>query len=216
MDGKSKNSAGDAIRRVLVEDRADLLRFIQRRVAGGGDAEDVLQRFMVRALERSGDIRNVESVRGWLSRVLATTIADHLRRSRRTTRRHVPLDEENGDRPAVEAQAEIERVVCECLYKLLPTLSAANARVIWRVDILEEPRALVARSLGVSSNALNVRIHRARAALRARLLQMCRTCPIHGFLDCQCKTNRDRAAGPRKDSRKVASLTSSDASRGGP
>ena len=33
---------------------------------------------------------------------------------------------------------------------------------------------------------LNVRVHRGRQALKTRLQQMCLTCPVHGFLDCDC------------------------------
>lgn len=53
-------------------------------------------------------------------------------------------------------------------------------------------RALV--SLGTSLNNITVRLHRGRRALRKRLEEMCRTCPIHGFLDCYCEKAEQIAA----------------------
>src|SRR3546814_1845127 len=66
------------------------------------------------------------------------------------------------------------------------TLKAEYADVIWRADILGEPRDRLAASLGTSLNNVTVRLHRGRKALRMRLEEMCRTCSTHGFLDCRC------------------------------
>ncbi|VVT00779.1 hypothetical protein RV134_210184 [Roseovarius sp. EC-HK134] len=40
-------------------------------------AEEVLQVFMLRAIGRSGQLRDVRAVRGWLSQILASSIADY-------------------------------------------------------------------------------------------------------------------------------------------
>jgi hypothetical protein len=42
-------------------------------------------------------------------------------------------------------------VLCNCLYKLLPTLKPDYAEVIWRADIVGEPRDRIAASLGITS-----------------------------------------------------------------
>lgn len=88
---------------------------------------------------------------------------------------------------AITPDAEVDRVVCDCLYKLLPTLKPDYADVIWRADILGEPRDRIAVSLGTTLNNISVRLHRGRQALKKRLEEMCLTCPIHGFLDCRCE-----------------------------
>jgi len=87
---------------------------------------------------------------------------------------------------AVEPDVELDGTVCNCLYKLLPTLKSDYADVIWRADILGEPRDRIAASLGTTLNNVTVRIHRGRQALKKRLEEMCLTCPVHGFLDCRC------------------------------
>lgn len=91
------------------------------------------------------------------------------------------------DRLGIEPDAELDEAVCDCLYRILPTLKPAYAEVLWRIDLLGEPRDRVAASLGATVNSIGVRLHRGRQALKRRLEEMCRTCPVHGFLDCRCE-----------------------------
>src|SRR5689334_19432214 len=65
-----------AVRAALVEGYDRLRNYLQKHFRTPSEAEEVLQTFVLRALERSATIRDADSVRGWLSRVLATTIAD--------------------------------------------------------------------------------------------------------------------------------------------
>jgi RNA polymerase sigma-70 factor (ECF subfamily) len=165
------------------------LAFLHRRLGNREEAQEVLQRFAARALERASDLRDVQTVRGWLGRILATTIADHQRRAIRHRHREVAMDQQDLElaSEAITPDAEVDRVVCDCLYKLLPTLKPDYADVIWRADILGEPRDRIAVSLGTTLNNISVRLHRGRQALKKRLEEMCLTCPIHGFLDCRCE-----------------------------
>jgi RNA polymerase sigma factor (sigma-70 family) len=180
-------SSDAAVRRVLVECHRDMLWFLQRRLRSREEAEEVLQTFFARALARSGDLRDVRSVRGWLSRVLASTIADHQRRAARRRGRETPTDPVEFEGVLVDADEELDNQVCSCLYRILPTLRPAYAEVIWRIDLLDEPRDRVAASLGLTLNTVGVRLHRGRQALRRRLEEICLTCPVHGFLNCQCE-----------------------------
>jgi RNA polymerase sigma factor (sigma-70 family) len=157
---------------------------IQQDVGSSEEAEDVLQRFSVRALERSSDLRDVRTVRAWLGRILASTIVDHQRRAVRKRRR--AMENSHIESLAVEPDIELDGAICNCLYKLLPTLKADYAEVVWRADILGEPRDRIAASLGATLNNVTVRLHRGRQALKRRLEEMCLTCPAHGFLDCRC------------------------------
>lgn len=179
-------NADAAVRSALIESRRDLLAFLRRRLGSQEEAEEVLQQFSIRALERASDLRDVRTVRGWLGRVLATTIVDHQRRATRRYRQEQTMDQHALDSIAIEPDPEVDKAVCDCLYKLLPTLGQDYSEVIWRADILGEPRDRIAIGLGTTLNNINVRIHRARLALKKRLEEMCLTCPVHGFLDCQC------------------------------
>jgi RNA polymerase sigma-70 factor (ECF subfamily) len=186
-DGSAATKATNAaVRRALVESRQELLVFLRRRLGSREEAEEVLQHFSLRALERASDLRDVRTARGWLGRVLASSIADHQRRAVRSRRREVAMDQSNIENVAVEPDGELDGAVCNCLYKLLPTLKPDYAEVVWRADILGEPRDRIAASLGTTLNNVTVRIHRGRRTLKKRLEEMCLTCPVHGFLDCRC------------------------------
>ncbi|HML90835.1 RNA polymerase sigma factor [Methyloceanibacter sp.] len=190
-----------AVRRALIESRRQLLYFLQRRLGSAEEAEDVLQVFMLRALERSHQLRELRSIRGWLSRILATTIADHQRLSVRRRQRETVVSPDDLDDLPVEPDGELDEAICNCLYKLLPTLKPEYAEVVWRIDLLGEPRDQVASDLGATSNNVSVRLHRGRQALKKRLEEMCVTCPVHGFLDCRCET----AERGRRRRKKLAS-----------
>ena len=201
QDATSASKSTDAaVRRALVESRQELLGFLRRRLGSREDAEDLLQRFSLRALERASDLRDVRTVRGWLGRVLASTIADHQRRAIRRRRREVAMEQTDIESFAVEPDGELDGAICNCLYKLLPTLKPEYADVIWRADILGEPRDRIAASLGTTLNNVTVRVHRGRQALKRRLEEMCLTCPVHGFLDCRCdearRIRQQHAAAP--------------------
>lgn len=182
--------ADAAVRQTLLESHRSLLRFLQRRLRNHSEAEEVLQRFALRALERASDLRDVRTVRGWLGRILATTIADYQRRAVAQRQREVAMDPSVIETLAVEPDLELDQAVCDCLYQLLPTLKPDYAQVIWRADLLGEPRERLAISLGTTVNNVTVRLHRARQVLRKRLEQMCLSCPTHGFLDCSCEAAR--------------------------
>jgi RNA polymerase sigma-70 factor (ECF subfamily) len=186
QDGSAAKATDAAVRRALVESRQDLLAFLRRRLDSREEAEDALQRFSLRALERAADLRDIRTLRGWLGRILASTIADQQRRAIRKRRREVAMELTDIESLAVEPDVELDGAVCNCLYKLLPTLKPDFAEVLWRADILGEPRDRIAASLGTSLNNVTVRIHRGRQALKKRLEEMCLTCPVHGFLDCRC------------------------------
>lgn len=176
-----------AVQRALVEAQQTILHFLQSRLRDRDEAEEVLQRFSLRALERASQLRDVRTVRGWLGRILATTIVDHQRDVIRRRQREEELDPETLESAEAEPDPELDAAICNCLYRLLPTLKAEYADIVWRADILGEPRDRLAASLGTSLNNVTVRLHRGRRALRSRLEEMCRTCPIHGFLDCHCE-----------------------------
>lgn len=197
-------AADAAVRRALVEGHRQILGFLERRLGSSEDAEEVLQAFMLRAVERSADLRDVRTVRGWLSRILATTIVDHQRRAGRRRQRETVMSPDDLE-TLIEPDDELEDAVCNCLYKLLPTLKPEYAEVIWRVDLLGEPRDRVAASLGVTLNNVTVRLHRGRQTLKKRLEEMCLTCPIHGFLDCRCE-EAERAQRRRESLRGEAKL----------
>lgn len=200
-DGQDAAKPADAaVRRALVEAREEFLAFLQHRLASRDEAEELLHRFSLRALERAWQLRDVRTVRGWLGRILGTTLVDHQRRVARRRRLEIDIERIDVENLAIEPDRETDEAICNCLHKLLPTLKAEYADIVWRSDILGEPRDRIAASLGATLNNISVRLHRGRQALRKRLEEVCLTCPVHGFLDCRC----DEAERIRELTRHVA------------
>lgn len=193
--GQDLHSRGrrEAVEAALLEGQQRILRFLVGRLGNPEDASDVLQDFSVRAIMRSDELRDVASVRGWLSRLLSTAIADHHRRSNRWRKQELgsdPWAEISDD--LILPDAETDAAVCECLRDLIALLPPATADLLRRIDLLGHSREDVARSLNISDGNLAVRLHRARKKLRDLLIKMCVTCPEHGFLDCGCDRARAR------------------------
>ena len=185
MQEKDPSKPDTAVEKALVEAQQQILRFLRRSLRDPDAADEVLQRFSLRAIERASQLQDVRMVRGWLGRILATTIVDHQREVGRRRRREIVVDQSQLENQPVDE--ELDAAICNCLYRILPTLKSEYADIVWRVDILGEPRDRVAASLGTSLNNVTVRLHRGRKTLRKRLEEMCRTCPVHGFLDCHCE-----------------------------
>jgi len=212
----TKGSVSDeAVIAALKEGYREFLRFVARRTASLADAEDILQDFYLKAIRSARTIRDRGALRSWLAQVLRRTLTDYYRRA--SVRRKAQERLEAQSDHALIVDDEAERAVCACLYRILPTLPADYGQIIWRIDLLGEPRDKVAKNLGISSNNLAVRVHRARHALRAALLRLCTTCPSHGFLNCACEEGlRGQAETDWFENSRKPSVRGSSPARPGP
>ncbi|MBU2582241.1 MAG: sigma-70 family RNA polymerase sigma factor [Alphaproteobacteria bacterium] len=179
-----KRPKSDAVYSVMVEIQKDMLRMLTRRLGNPDEAADVLQDFYAKVLARMGDVKDTEKLRGWMRRVLETTLIDYYRAQgkRRSGEAEFGRLEQGLERS--EDPDDLDFAICMCLYKLLPTLKSEYADVLWRADLMGQQREEILAELGLSDSNLRVRLHRARQALRQRLQETCQVCPIHGFLSC--------------------------------
>lgn len=156
--------------------------FVARRVGDRAVAEDVTSTVFERALAtlRRGDFRN-ESFGGWLYRVAANAIVDHVRRTRRTVPLAVgrdrdvngtaatPDERSMGDAAAAAAfAAALDR---DTLRRALGRLPQQHREVIVLrfFDGLEIDELCAA--LGCSRPTFAVKLHRALRALRGVMAQ---------------------------------------------
>src|SRR5262245_7903349 len=89
-------AASPAVLRVLVENHARFLAFLERRVGGRDAAEEILQDAFVRGLARGGSLRDDESALAWFYRVLRNAIVDHHRHADAERRGREALGREPG------------------------------------------------------------------------------------------------------------------------
>jgi RNA polymerase sigma factor (sigma-70 family) len=168
----------------LVDGQRRFLVFVERRVGDRALAEEILQSAFVKALEHAGDIRHEERAVAWFYRLLRNSIVDHWRARGAEAKAVEALASELGD--AHEAPPEVAVEICACFEALLPAMKPEHAEILRRVDLGGVRPVDFAAEAGITANNAMVRLHRARAALRERLVRACRTCADHGCLDCSC------------------------------
>ena len=176
----------------IVDVQHDFLRFLTRRLGDKDEAADVLHDFYVKVLARIGDVRETEKLRGWMRRVLETSLIDYYRaqgKKRQFEKEHHHLELASLD---IDAKDDLDVIVCTCFYKLLPTLKPEYADILWHAELMGQSRETIAAAFNISESNLRVRLHRAREALRKRLAETCGSCPIHGYLDCGCDSGADQ------------------------
>jgi RNA polymerase sigma factor (sigma-70 family) len=167
---------------VLAEHHARFLAFLRRRVESEAMAEDILQDAYARSLEKLDEVRDEDSVVAWFYRILRNAIADHFRRVGVEKRAHAELERD----AEATFEPELRQNVCTCMSAVIPTLKPEYADIVGEVELGERSIAEVAAEKGLTTNNATVRLHRARAALRRRLVEVCGACSTHGCLDCTC------------------------------
>lgn len=176
--GEAGLSDGEVVRRVLDGD-VELYRLlveryqeefgrVARALVGDADtAEDVLQDAFISAYQRLGSCRDPDRFRHWLYRIVANRCHD-VRRARQPT---APVDElplaSRDKTDAVALDSELARALAQALESLTP--EQREAFVLKEVE--GRPYSEVAELTGVGIDALKMRVHRARDALRNILEQ---------------------------------------------
>ena len=169
----------------LVAHHRQVLAFLERRVGSRADAEDLLQDAFVKGLSRGHQVQDPESAVPWFYRVLRNALTDWYRRRGAEDR---AAAEWGGREDAVTAPRDEELFgeVCGCVLRLASTLRPEYAVALRRVDVEGVPVKEFAMEAGITPGNAAVRLHRAREALRTRVIQSCGTCAEHGCLDCSC------------------------------
>ena len=169
--------------RTLAENHRRFLEFLRPRVESAAVAEDILQEAYARSLAKVGDVRDEESVVAWFYQVLRNAVVDHYRRAGTESQARARLEEESEG----SFEPELRQNICTCMTAVLPRLKPEYAEIVKAVELDERSIADVATENGLTANNATVRLHRARAALRRCLVEVCGACSDHGCLDCTCR-----------------------------
>jgi RNA polymerase sigma factor (sigma-70 family) len=168
----------------LIEGRNKFLGFLRKRLNSPQDAEDVFQNFCVKVLRSYGTIKNGEWLDAWLGTTLRHALTDHYRR-RATQNRGAEAYANESKILGLDIE-DFEAAGCCCVTEALQKLDHDQTELLTRIDLQDESRKAVAADLGVSLNALGVRVYRSRAALRIRIAEFCPTCGEGRFMQCDC------------------------------
>lgn len=164
---------------VLLENLEQFTAFVRRRISDPELVADIVQDSLLKALKSGDQLRENENVTAWFYKILRNAIIDVYRR-RNVNERAIEKLKVDLDTATEETKSE----TCRCIDGIIPTLKPEYAELIRKVDLAENSPANVAKELGITTNNLTVRLHRARTQLRERLEQTCQLCSKHGCLSC--------------------------------
>ena len=125
------------------------------------EAEEIAQEAMTRVLERWERVREMESPAGYLFRTALNLHRNGVRRLAVRARRVFAAAPAADHGPTVEAQEDVRRA--------LAALPAGQREALILVDWLELDTDEAGQMLKLSPNAVRVRLHRGRNALREGL-----------------------------------------------
>lgn len=166
-----------AVHNTVATFRSELILVARRRGGSRIDADEIVQSAIARALERSGQLRDVAQVEAWLGRIVRNAVFDALRLRAKAT---VPLAQ------VAEPAAEQPASTCDCAVAQAQQLKPEYAAILREVVMNERSVTEVANELGVTANSAMVRLHRARKALKSRMLQHCGATSSGNCGECAC------------------------------
>ena len=157
--------SGFAMRRELLASLPFYRSHARRLLGSHCDADDVVQSFALKAIERATQLREPRAARSWLWRLLRTTMVDHHRRGLRERLRQVSYDPSRHDR-AEDASSACPADLNRLLAVALASVKRDYAHLLAEIDLHDRPAGEVAVELGITTNNLAVRLHRARRSAR--------------------------------------------------
>ena len=166
----------DAAYEALVRTHAGRLLAVARRFLGNEeDARDAVQETFLSAFRAIGDFSGGSRISTWLHRIVVNAALMKLRRRRRKPEESIEtllprwLEDGHPAQPATEWSAErlLERQEARKLVQTaIERLPESYREILLLRDIEELDTQETAALLGISSNAVKTRLHRARQALR--------------------------------------------------
>jgi RNA polymerase sigma-70 factor (ECF subfamily) len=161
--------------RLLVREEPALRRLMHRYLRNAGAVDDVYQEVSLKVLRRLDTLRDASTIRGWLFQVARNACLDWLRiqvRRRDTPREDFSWHGAGGDlgrNPcdrflSTERVAAVRRALAE-----LPESQREVLRLRLEQDLDHEA---ISERLGISRQAVEVRLCRGRAAIKQRLTEI--------------------------------------------
>lgn len=171
MERTRTSGTSDGLWERLIAENVGWLRgWVRARVRDPEAVHDICQEAILKALRSKRALRYLGRFPSWLYRIAANTLRDHLRRAARRKRRISLTDDLDALESSIRDSERLSET--EEAERLLAAVDALPPRYREPL-VLRHSRDLsykeIGQILGISENAVQVRIFRARKMLRERL-----------------------------------------------
>jgi RNA polymerase sigma-70 factor, ECF subfamily len=144
-------------------------------LVGPDEADDLAQEVFLKISQALPKFRGDSTLATWVYRIASHSAVDRIRTrsSRRLAERPLMGENHAKDRPADGEHLVFRKEMRECLDQFVDTLSPTyrSAFVLSEYEELTNPE--IAAALGISLDAVKIRLHRARRLLQVKLRGRC-------------------------------------------
>ncbi|MDB5320388.1 MAG: DNA-directed polymerase specialized sigma subunit, sigma24 [Phycisphaerales bacterium] len=159
----------EAFDAIVARYQVRVARLAHRLLGWGGDPDDVVQDVFLTALRKSGGFRGRSSLWTWLATITINRCRRQLRRKALWRRFLFSSRQAVTDAAAAADRDALETETARRVRESVAALPAADREVIVLYYMEECSVAEISELLGATPNAVQVRLHRARARLSAAL-----------------------------------------------
>lgn len=179
MHPSDPRTSSDVVAEALREHRGAFEGFVRARVRPDR-VDDIVQLVALRAMERAHTLEHPERVVAWLYRIHRNLIIDDARRT--ATESRLVVSGAALPEPAVAVSDD----PCSCSVIQSQRLRPTYASILTMVDSEGVAIPEAADALGITTNNATVRLHRARRALKAAMLEHCGVTDPSDCAACRC------------------------------
>jgi RNA polymerase sigma-70 factor, ECF subfamily len=155
-------------------------RYVLRLVGNVDRADDLTQETFLRAHRRLADLRDAAAIEAWLYRIATNVCYDYFRERehRQPALPLVSLGQDESSMVADEVPLRSDQLLeqnemSDCVLRYLIGLPESQRQVILLHDLQGLTGPEIAATLGLSLDNVKIRLHRARARLKASLTEGC-------------------------------------------
>ena len=181
MASSDEESAGKVASPEVAERyHATIHRYVLRLVGNVDRADDLTQETFLRAHRRLADVKDPGAIEAWLYRIATNVCYDYFRQRehRQPALPLVSLGQDESSTMADEGPLRSDQLLeqnemSDCVLRYLTELPESQRQVILLHDLQGLTGPEIAATLGLSLDNVKIRLHRARARLKAALTEGC-------------------------------------------
>jgi len=160
--------------------RSSIRHYVLRLVGDASLADDLTQETFLRVHQHLEELKDPGALEGWLYRIATNVCYDRLRQREHREPTLPLLSADEGQNDSVVEDGALrpdqlleQKEMSDCVLRFLAGLSPTHREVMILHDLQGHTDPQIAQMLGLSLQNVKMRLHRARAGLRAALAQGC-------------------------------------------